>query len=95
MGGRLNLSQGELENGGAVAGQGPGPQPAAIAAIINADDLIHLAVFAAIRQFDAVALMKIGGGACHGCGAGDLKQSRDGGKEGQGKERGGGGERGI
>ena len=62
----LKLSQGDLEHRRAVASQGPGPQPAAIAAVIDADDLIQLAILAPVRELDAVALVQAGGGAGHG-----------------------------
>ena len=66
MGGCLKLSQGHFENGGALACQGPGPQPATVALVVDADHLIELPLMAVIGELDAVALMKIGAGAGHG-----------------------------
>ena len=66
----LKLSQGDLKHRRAMAGQGPSPQPAAIAAVIDADDLIQLPVLAPIGELDAVALVKAGGGARHGSAVG-------------------------
>jgi hypothetical protein len=66
VGGCLKLSQGHFENGRALPGQGPGPQPAAVALVVDADHLIELPVMAVIGELDAVALMKIGTGAGHG-----------------------------
>jgi len=62
----LQLVQGNFEYWRSLSGHGPAPQPAAIAAIVNADDLIERPVFAVMRELDAVALMKVGGGARHG-----------------------------
>jgi len=62
----LQLVEGNLEHWRSLAGHGPATQPAAIAAIVNADHLVERPVFAVIRELNAVALMKVGDGAGHG-----------------------------
>jgi len=63
---QLQLMEGDLKDRRTLAGHGPAPQPAAITAIVDADDLIQRPVLAVSRQLDAVALVKVGGGAGHG-----------------------------
>ena len=55
----LDVMQGHLEHGRALAGKGPAAQPAAVAVIIHADHLIELLV---VTEPDAVALKKGHGG---------------------------------
>jgi len=61
----LHLAQGQFKHRRAMAGQGPAAQPAAVAAVVNADHLVQLlgrGVFA----------------ACWACGAGGGLSSAEG-----------------
>lgn len=51
----LDVVQRHLQHGGAVAGQGPAAQPAAVTVIVHTDHLVQLLV---IAEPDAVALKK-------------------------------------
>jgi hypothetical protein len=66
-------AEGEFEDGGTAAGEGPAAEPAAIGVGVQADHLIHLAVGGMIAgqgfgKADAVPLVEVHGSERQGCG---------------------------